>query len=99
MTAISLFGYWRTLSDLYDCRPTKRMTRLTTVATTGRRMKRSVNFMPLLGFRWLGIQLIAGLNRVIDLDGETFLQAEDTVGGDFVARLEPREDGDLIATG
>src|SRR3954464_4410956 len=97
MTAMSLFGYCRTVSDLYDCRPMKRITRLTTVATTGRRMKRSVNFM-FLRFRRLRVELVAGLHTVVDLDGRAVLQAEDAGGGDLVAGLQAGEDGDLVAT-
>src|SRR5262245_9703025 len=42
---MSLRGYWRTLSDRMDCSPAMRMTRLTTMASTGRRTKRSVSFI------------------------------------------------------
>ncbi len=44
-TAMSLRGYCRTLSARIDCSPARRMTRLTTTASTGRRTKRSVNFI------------------------------------------------------
>ena len=43
MTAVSLRGYCRTDSERIDCTPAIRMTRLTTIARTGRRTKRSVN--------------------------------------------------------
>ena len=42
-TAMSLRGYCRTLSARIDCSPAIRMTRLTTIARTGRLTKRSVN--------------------------------------------------------
>src|SRR5439155_7233409 len=45
MAAFSLRGYWRTLSERIACTPAMAMIRLTTMAMTGRRMKRSVNFM------------------------------------------------------
>src|SRR5882724_12861229 len=45
ITAFSLRGYWRTLSERIACTPAITIRRLTTRATTGRRMKRSVNFM------------------------------------------------------
>src|SRR3954469_625585 len=43
--AFSLRGYWRTSSERIAWMPAIRIRRLTTSATTGRRMKRSVNFM------------------------------------------------------
>src|SRR5467141_3826476 len=45
MAAFSLRGYWRTFSERMACTPAITIRRLTTSATTGRRMKRSVNFM------------------------------------------------------
>src|SRR6267378_1698874 len=45
MAAFSLRGYWRTFSERIACTPAITIRRLTTSATTGRRMKRSVNFM------------------------------------------------------
>src|SRR5450432_1108292 len=43
--AFSLFGYCRTLSVRIACTPAMTMMRFTTMAMTGRRMKRSVNFI------------------------------------------------------
>ena len=43
--ALSSFGYWRTFSVRIACSPAMMITRLTTIASTGRRMKRSVSFM------------------------------------------------------
>src|SRR5438270_13944968 len=45
MAAFSLRGYWRTFSERMACTPAMTMRRLMTIATTGRRMKRPVNFM------------------------------------------------------
>src|SRR5437868_4075191 len=45
MAAFSLRGYWRTLSVRTACRPAITINRLTTMATTGRRMKRSVKLI------------------------------------------------------
>src|SRR6266403_1153234 len=42
MAAISLRGYCRTLIVFIACKPAMRMTKLTTIARTGRRIKRSV---------------------------------------------------------
>src|SRR6516225_7157077 len=46
-TAMSLRGYCRTLSERIDCRPAIRITRLTTIARTGRLMTGSLNRMRL----------------------------------------------------
>jgi hypothetical protein len=43
--ALSSLGYCRTVRLRIACRPAITMTRLTTIASTGRRMKMSVNFM------------------------------------------------------
>ena len=43
--AMSLRGYWRTLSVRIDCNPAMRMTTFTTVARTGRLTKISVIFI------------------------------------------------------
>src|SRR2546427_6779220 len=45
MAAFSLRGYWRTFSERMACTPAMTIKRLTTIARTGRRMKRSVNLM------------------------------------------------------
>src|SRR5438132_3781282 len=42
MAAMSLRGYWRTLIVFIACKPAIRMTKLTTIASTGRLMNRSV---------------------------------------------------------
>src|SRR5260370_5063786 len=75
IAAFSLLGYWRTLSERMAWIPAIRITRLTTIAITGRRMKRSVNFI-LLPFgesvvRRLGSQLRSGSERVIHRDRRT----------------------------
>src|SRR6187431_345361 len=74
MIAISLRGYCRTLSARIDCRPAIRMTRLTTIARTGRRTNRSVNFMlTVLGIR-RGV--VFGHDLVIDLHRHAVSQLE-----------------------
>src|SRR5712671_3392497 len=55
ITAFSLRGYWRTLSERIACTPAITIRRLTTRATTGRRMNRSVNF--------IGGSFVHGLRR------------------------------------
>ena len=50
VTTVSLVsGYWRTSRENRERRPTTRISRLTTLASTGRRMKMSVKFMALSG--------------------------------------------------
>src|SRR5680860_855245 len=78
------------------CAPTRRISRLTTVASTGRLMKISVKRMGLL----LG-QLRRGLQRarIVDLDRGAGLQFELTAGDNLLARLDPFENGDSVALG
>src|SRR5690349_9505699 len=98
MTAMSLLGYWRTLSERMACSPAMRITRLTTRARTGRLTKRSVNFTGLASvvFR-LGRGLVRGLRLVAHEHGGARAQLERAGGHDFVAGLEPRHDRDLVA--
>src|SRR5215831_3720334 len=74
-TAMSLRGYWRTLRERIDCSPAIRITRLTTMARTGRRMKRSVSFISaVLG---LGGGVVGGLDLVVDQHGGAVAELED----------------------
>ena len=63
---MSLRGYCRTLSERIDCSPAIRMTRLTTIASTGRRMKRSVSF---ISCPPASARARCGLDLVVDQDG------------------------------
>ena len=80
---MSLRGNCRTESERIDCSPAIRMTRLTTIARTGRRMKRSVNFIQLSS--GLGAGLFAGLDLVVDLDRGAVAELEDARGHDLLA--------------
>src|SRR5207249_1242548 len=72
-----------------------RMTRLTTIARTGRLTKRSVRrILTLLRLRG---RLVAGLDLVVNQNGYTVAQLEHTGTDDFFARLQARQDRDLIA--
>src|SRR5215217_4854578 len=98
-TAMSLRGYCRTLSARIDCRPAMRMTRLTTIASTGRLTNRSVNFMTwvrllIFGF---GCGAVRRLDFIVHLDGDPVPQLEHSRGHDFLARVQTRHDRDLIA--
>src|SRR6185503_11221271 len=98
MTAMSLLGYWRTLSERMACSPAMRITRLTTRARTGRLTKRSVNFKGFASvvFR-LGGGLVPRLRLVPHEHGRARAQLEGARSHDLVAGLEPGEDGDLVA--
>src|SRR6185295_7148149 len=89
MTAMSLRGYCRTLSERMACKPAIRTTRLTTIARTGRLTKRSVNLLFIhRPFYWsavrlpssvvvgLGSRIVAGLDLVVDADGGAVAQLE-----------------------
>src|SRR6266542_2693902 len=98
-TAMSVRGNCRTDRDRIACRPAIRITRLTTTARTGRRTKRSVNFMfaallAVFGFR---SRVVAGLRLVVDLDGGAVAELEDARGHDFLPLLEAGGDRDLVS--
>src|SRR6266536_1466991 len=98
-TAMSVRGNCRTDRDRIACSPAIRITRLTTMARTGRRTKRSVNFMfaallAVFGFR---SRVVAGLRLVVDLDGGAVAELEDARGHDFLPLLEAGGDRDLVS--
>src|SRR6185295_15870686 len=82
-TAMSLRGYWRTDSERIDCSPAIRITRLTTIASTGRRTNRSVNFISAV-LRLRG-RIVRGLHRVVDEHGGAAPQLEHAGRHDLVA--------------
>src|SRR4029434_7447209 len=75
-TAMSLRGYCRTLSERIACNPAIRITRLTTIASTGRFMNRSVNRISAV--LWFGSGLVRRLYVVIDDDRSAVSELEDT---------------------
>src|SRR5262245_51241072 len=94
-TAMSLRGYCRTLRARIDCRPAMRITRLTTIARTGRLTNKSVNrILTILRFR---SRLVLRLNLVVDNNGRAVAKFEDSGGDDFFSRFDSFNDGDLIA--
>src|SRR5687767_3643071 len=94
-TAMSLRGYWRTLSDRIDWMPAIRMTRLTTIARTGRRMKMSVNRM--LAVRRFGIGLVGRGDVVVHLDRRATAKFEHARGDNLFAGLDAGEHRHLVA--
>src|SRR5262249_30693582 len=95
ITAISLRGYWRTESDRIDWMPAIRMTRLTTIARTGRRMKMSVIFI--LGIRRFGLGGVRRRDVVVHLHRGTAAQLEHARRDDFLPRVHTREHRHLVA--
>src|SRR5262249_14652106 len=77
--------------------PAIKMTRLTTTASTGRRMNRSVNFI--LAILRLGSRVVAGLRLVVDLDSRPVSQLENSRRDDFLPGLHTRHHRDLVAAG
>src|SRR6185503_12390208 len=74
--ALSRRGYWRTLSERNACRPAITITRLTTIASTGRRTKRSVSFTTASEVLDVRAQRRGRLHRVVDLDARAVAQLE-----------------------
>src|ERR1041384_1624358 len=90
---MSLRGYWRTLIVFIACNPAMRMTKLTTIASTGRLMKRSVNdFMSILGIDWLWIQLRFGRELVVDRHRHSVAQFENTCADNGLAAFQAVSD-------
>src|SRR5450432_438282 len=71
------------------------MIRLTTIASTGRRRNRSVNRMSVV--LWMGVQLGARLQRVVDQNRRVVAQLEGARADQLVARLHAVEHGYDIA--
>src|SRR5688500_5115186 len=92
---MSLRGYCRTLSARIDCNPAIRITRLTTMARTGRFTNRSVNrISTFLGIRSGRIRRLYG---VVDDDRSAIAQLEDAGCDDLFACGHSRQHRDLIA--
>src|SRR5262245_8681844 len=101
---MSLRGYWRTLNERMDCSPAMRMTRLTTMASTGRLTNRSVIFMtgsPPRGRDSVVLRprrrVVGGLHLVVHAHGRAVAQLEHPGRHHLGARGEAREHGHLVA--
>src|SRR5436190_5703079 len=94
--ALSSFGYWRTFRPRIACKPATMISVLTTIASTGRRRKRSVIFMasPVRGVRR---QLGLRLRRVVDDDGRVVPQLERARAHHLLAGRHALGDGDEVA--
>src|SRR5215469_5370154 len=96
MVALSSFGYWRTFSVRIAWMPAMMMTRLTTIARTGRRTKMSVSFMAGGASVVLGVRREIGLGllgRGVHHDGRPVVQLEGAGGHDLLTR------GDTVGYG
>src|SRR5579863_5213668 len=99
MVVFVVSGNWRTWSLSPAIAPMSRISRLTTLESTGRRMKRSVKAF-IASPSQLG-RCGHGRQRRRRLDGHRRLVLElDLAGGDdLLARLEAGEDADALAAG
>src|SRR5437868_7587457 len=97
MAAFSLRGYWRTLSERIACTPAITMMRLTTMARTGRRMKRSVNFILCSAVDGVGGQFGGRREIVAHRHGAAVAQLEGAARHDGFAGGEARSDRYQIA--
>src|SRR5688500_16718576 len=99
MTAMSLRGYCRTLSERIPYRPAIRITRLTTTASTGRRMKMSVSFIatPSSVVRRPGGRVVGWGHGVVHEDSSAAAQLEDAGGHNLRAGGDAFQHRHLIA--
>src|SRR5207302_7392187 len=100
MAAMSLRGYWRTLIVFIACKPAMRMTKLTTIASTGRLMKRSVkDFITILGSRicrrWIHLRF--GREIVVNRYRHSVAQFENSRAHDGFIRFQSIDNRHEIA--
>src|SRR5258708_34317084 len=100
MAAISLRGYCRTLIVFIACKPAMRMTKLTTIASTGRLMKRSVkDFMAILASRICRRRIHLRFRResIVDRYRRSVAQFENSRAHDGFIRLQSIDNRHEIA--
>src|ERR1700680_2605343 len=108
-TAFSVCGYWLTGRRPTDRKPSTRISRLMTTASTGRRMKRSVKFMaPSSLFLRRRVLVVERLHAVVDAQRRAVLQFKLSArdhrrpfghalqNGDLIASRRPRGDEHLL---
>src|ERR1700722_10038770 len=100
-TPFSVFGYASTCSDVNDLKPTTRMARLTTEASTGRRTKISVKFMRpwMLFVGRIRTDRIGRQHVIVDSHRDAVAKFDLAGSHDDLARLDAALHGDLIAAG
>src|SRR5471032_3549386 len=98
-TAFCVFGYWLIGRLNSERRPSTTISRLTTLARTGRLMKMSVKFMARIPLVFLRrrIRVVGRLHLVVDHDRRAVLQLELAAGDHGLAFLDAGQDGDLVA--
>src|SRR6266478_4451152 len=100
IAATSLRGYWRTLIVFIACKPAMRMIKLTTIARTGRRIKRSVNdFMSILRVHWSWTHLRFGREIVVDRHQHSVAQLENASTNHHLIWFQTLDDRHEIAPG
>src|SRR6185312_1668669 len=98
-TAFCVRGYCSTGSELIARKPSARIIRLTTVARTGRRMKRSVRRMGRASFfRDLRIGAEGNADLVVDLDRRTVVELVLPRAHHDSAGLDSGQDRDLVTS-
>src|SRR5262245_43679574 len=93
--ALSSFGYWRTFRPRIACRPATMISTLTTIASTGRRRKRSVSFMA-SAVRGVRLQLRLRLHAVVHHHGRVVPQLESPGAHHVLAGVDALVDGDEV---
>src|SRR5690606_18471454 len=96
--ALSSLGYCRTFNDRTACSPAMMITRFTTMASTGRRMKMSVSFITSPVF-CAGRELGLLANAVVDLQRQAVAELERPSRHHLRARGEAVEDRGAAAAG
>src|SRR5207302_3530566 len=97
---MSLRGYCRTLIVFIACKPAMRITKLTTIASTGRLIKRSVKeFMSIFALRiyWRRIELRLWREIVVDRDRHSVAQLENSRAHDGFIRFQSIDNRHEIA--
>src|SRR5450432_1919632 len=98
-TAFSVWGYWLTGKLPTERNPSTRISRLTTIASTGRRMKRSVKFMVRAStFLRRCILLVERLHAIVDAQRRAVFQFELSAGDHHGPLGHALEDCDLISS-
>src|SRR4051794_40349685 len=97
-TPFSVLGYWLTGRPDSARSPSTTISRLTTIASTGRRMKMSVKFMRRASlFLRLRVRVVGRLDAVVHRDRRAVLQLVLPAAHHHLAGLQALDDGDLVA--
>src|ERR1700704_5598112 len=98
-TAFSVWGYWLTGKLPTERKPSTRISRLMTTASTGRLMKISVKFMARISLLLRGrVCVVQRLHAIVDAQRRAVLQLELSTGDHRRALGHPFENCDLISS-